>query len=112
MTPTNPPTFGPVERANAGALIAMALAEDLGEGGDVTARATIPESAVGAVRFVARNSGVVAGLPVVGLLAVSCGLGGQFTGRGSPMATWWGPARCWRRPRGRCGRCWRWSAPR
>src|SRR5690606_19418701 len=70
--------FGPAERANAEALIAMALAEDLGPAGDVTAAATIPDGAQGAARFVARAPGVLAGLPVVGLLADRLGLAGGW----------------------------------
>lgn len=42
-------------------LIELALAEDL-SGGDATAAATVPESATGHARFVARDAGVVAGL--------------------------------------------------
>ena len=63
--------FGDSERANALALIAMALNEDLGDAGlagDVTARATIPDDAVGAARFAARSPGVVCGLPILPLL--------------------------------------------
>jgi nicotinate-nucleotide pyrophosphorylase (carboxylating) len=61
--------FGTPERDNAAALIALALAEDLGLTGDLTAQATIPADALGAARFVARAAGVVAGLPVVERLA-------------------------------------------
>ncbi|HEV7281040.1 MAG TPA: carboxylating nicotinate-nucleotide diphosphorylase [Pirellulaceae bacterium] len=46
------------------ALIRFALAEDLGEWGDVTAQATIPKEAIGSARLVARQPGVLAGLPV------------------------------------------------
>jgi nicotinate-nucleotide pyrophosphorylase (carboxylating) len=69
MRPADDLGFGPPERDNALALIALALAEDLGLAGDLTAQATIPAEARGAARFVARASGVVAGLPVVALLA-------------------------------------------
>jgi nicotinate-nucleotide pyrophosphorylase (carboxylating) len=55
-------------------LIALALAEDLGEAGDITSRATIPGGARGAALLVARASGVLAGLPVVERLAVEFGL--------------------------------------
>jgi nicotinate-nucleotide pyrophosphorylase (carboxylating) len=61
--------FGPGERANASALIEMALDEDLGQVGDLTATATIPSQARGAARFVSRSGGIVAGLPVVAMLA-------------------------------------------
>ena len=66
---TNDERFGPAERANAAALIEMALAEDLGQVGDLTANVTIPSQARGAARFVTRAVGVVAGLPVVAMLA-------------------------------------------
>lgn len=67
-------TFGNAERLAAEALIDLALAEDLGDVGDLTAMATIPGGARGAARFVARSSGVLAGLPVVGLIAARFGL--------------------------------------
>ncbi len=73
MTPPKP-EFGSAERTNAETLIALALAEDLGAAGDLTAQATIPESARGSANFAARTSGVVAGLPVVALLADRFGL--------------------------------------
>jgi nicotinate-nucleotide pyrophosphorylase (carboxylating) len=76
------PSFGAAERACAETLIALALAEDLGPAGDLTSCATIPEGAQGAARFVARASGVLSGLPVVGLLAERVGL-----------RTGWQPAR-------------------
>jgi nicotinate-nucleotide pyrophosphorylase (carboxylating) len=43
------------------ALVAAALAEDLGERGDVTSRVTIPEGARARGRVVARSGGVLAG---------------------------------------------------
>jgi nicotinate-nucleotide pyrophosphorylase (carboxylating) len=45
--------------------VARALAEDVGDVGDVTARATIPGDAVGRAALVARADGVVAGLWLV-----------------------------------------------
>ncbi|HEX8199535.1 MAG TPA: carboxylating nicotinate-nucleotide diphosphorylase [Isosphaeraceae bacterium] len=69
MSPELSPGFGTAEHDNAAALIALALAEDLGTVGDLTAQATIPPDARGAARFVARAPGVIAGLPVVALLA-------------------------------------------
>jgi nicotinate-nucleotide pyrophosphorylase (carboxylating) len=45
-------------------VIAMALAEDLGGGSDVTTRATIPADKTGRADLVARASGVTAGLSV------------------------------------------------
>jgi nicotinate-nucleotide pyrophosphorylase (carboxylating) len=47
------------------ALVARALAEDLGEGIDVTSVATVPFDLEGVADFVARDAGVVAGLSVV-----------------------------------------------
>lgn len=43
-------------------LVSTALAEDLGDAGDVTTDATIPADAVGEAAIVARASGVIAGL--------------------------------------------------
>jgi nicotinate-nucleotide pyrophosphorylase (carboxylating) len=71
--------FGPAERACAAVLIDLALAEDLGERGDLTSAATIPEGAQGAARFAARSEGVVAGLPVVALLAERFALDAGWT---------------------------------
>ena len=68
------PEFDDDARRNALALIRMAIAEDLGEAGDLTANSTIPASAKGQARFVARDPGVLAGLPVVVLLAEEMGL--------------------------------------
>ncbi len=45
-------------------IVRAALAEDLGDAGDVTSRAVIPHGAAAAARLVAREAGVVAGLPV------------------------------------------------
>ncbi|MFL5898664.1 MAG: carboxylating nicotinate-nucleotide diphosphorylase [Solirubrobacterales bacterium] len=61
--------FGPRERANAATLIDLALAEDLGQAGDLTANVTIPSRARGSALFVTRSEGTIAGLPVVALLA-------------------------------------------
>ena len=60
-------TLDPLSAAEAGAadaLIRLALAEDLGDTGDRTSLATIPETTPGRAAFVARSAGVVAGLPV------------------------------------------------
>ena len=48
---------------NLDALIEMALAEDLRGGSDVTSEATISEAAESTAEFVARNEGVIAGIP-------------------------------------------------
>ena len=45
-------------------VIAAALAEDLGEAGDVTSLATVPADATASAAFVTRERGVVAGLEV------------------------------------------------
>jgi nicotinate-nucleotide pyrophosphorylase (carboxylating) len=57
--------FGERERRAVDLLIAQALAEDLGEVGDITSTATIPSHARGGARLVARSPGVLAGLPAV-----------------------------------------------
>src|SRR5262245_2843032 len=46
------------------AVVARALVEDLGRAGDVTSIATIPESASARAVVVARESGVISGLPL------------------------------------------------
>lgn len=61
--------FGETERETALVLIDLALKEDLGTAGDITAGATIPPQARGAADFVARAEGVLAGLPLIALLA-------------------------------------------
>ncbi len=63
------PEFGAAERANARALIALALAEDLDAAGDVTSLATIPPQARGEAGLIARASGVLCGLPILELMA-------------------------------------------
>ena len=57
------------EQQNLEFLVARALAEDLGQAGDITSEATIPADARGAARLVARSPGVLAGLPAVELLS-------------------------------------------
>ncbi len=119
-------TFGDLERRNASTLIELAIAEDgntafpeirhlvdsdqlvlqihnsIGPSGDATSRATIPASAQGAARFAARKPGILAGLPVVQMLAQRFGLGTQFQTRaadgdaiqpGQPLASIAGPMR-------------------
>jgi nicotinate-nucleotide pyrophosphorylase (carboxylating) len=96
------PEFGPAEAASATTLIGLALAEDLGQVGDITASATIPSGARGTARFVARTEGVIAGLPVAALLAEECELGtgwrplvrdGDRVSRGTEVARVAGPMR-------------------
>jgi nicotinate-nucleotide pyrophosphorylase (carboxylating) len=95
MCPSPQPPFGVAERANAETLIALAVAEDLGPSGDLTGQATIPAHARGAARFEARADGVLAGVPVVALLAERFGLAsgwqpvrndGDHLERGAPIA--------------------------
>jgi nicotinate-nucleotide pyrophosphorylase (carboxylating) len=50
-------------------LVDLALAEDLGSAGDRTSQAVIPADHRGQAAFVARSSGVLAGLPAVALVA-------------------------------------------
>ncbi len=45
-------------------LIRMALAEDLGDRGDITSRATLPDNQPVTARIIAKASGILAGLPV------------------------------------------------
>jgi nicotinate-nucleotide pyrophosphorylase (carboxylating) len=54
-----------LDRAHVVRLVQAALAEDLGEGGDLTSRLTVPADARLTVRYVTRQAGVVAGLPVL-----------------------------------------------
>jgi nicotinate-nucleotide pyrophosphorylase (carboxylating) len=61
--------FGGAEKRNAETLIDLALAEDLGEVGDLTTNALFAGQVWGTARFVARSEGVIAGLPVLALLA-------------------------------------------
>ena len=59
------PLFADSERLAAGGLIALAIAEDLGAQGDITASALIDEREQGSVQLVARGAGVLAGMPIV-----------------------------------------------
>ncbi|QDU80398.1 Nicotinate-nucleotide pyrophosphorylase [carboxylating] [Polystyrenella longa] len=56
--------FGPPERDAARALIELALTEDLSSVGDLTSQTIIPETEYAEVQIVARQPGVLAGLPV------------------------------------------------
>jgi nicotinate-nucleotide pyrophosphorylase (carboxylating) len=102
MRPSIAPGFGPREREAALRLMDLAMAEDFGPLGDLTGQATIPPEATASARFVARAEGVVAGLPVVGLLAERLGLGagwrpvvadGDVVAPGAVLATLAGTAR-------------------
>jgi nicotinate-nucleotide pyrophosphorylase (carboxylating) len=61
-------SFGEHERSAAAALIGMALNEDLRGACDLTSVALVPEVQDGVVQIVARQRGVVSGLPIVGLV--------------------------------------------
>ncbi|MGD2044753.1 MAG: carboxylating nicotinate-nucleotide diphosphorylase [Gemmatimonadota bacterium] len=83
-------------------LLSAALTEDLGEAGDVTSDATIPEDATALAHLVARSAGCVAGLGVAlrvfTLLDDSVEVGalvgdGDFVEAGTVLASVSGPAR-------------------
>jgi len=59
--------FTPQETDACRALIALALAEDLGERGDITSQAVIPADLEGAAVFRVKAAGVLAGLPAAEL---------------------------------------------
>jgi nicotinate-nucleotide pyrophosphorylase (carboxylating) len=73
------PVFGDDERANALALIELAVREDLDERGDITTSSILPANATGSAEFVMRSPGVIAGLPVVRLLAERFGLASGYS---------------------------------
>jgi len=90
------------EAEAADTLTRLALSEDLGETGDRTSIATIPEATTARAAFVARAVGVVAGLPIAERVcrAVSPALtfspavpDGTPTSRGMVLATVAGPLR-------------------
>jgi nicotinate-nucleotide pyrophosphorylase (carboxylating) len=94
--------FTEVERSRARELIAAALEEDLGETGDVTTRALIPGDQAGAVRIVARTSGVIAGLPAAAMVFAaidetvafaSCARDGDAVAAGALVAALYGKVR-------------------
>ena len=60
--------FDEPERAACQSLITLALREDLGRGGDLTSSAFIDNEETGVVQIVARQPGVLAGLPAVELV--------------------------------------------
>jgi nicotinate-nucleotide pyrophosphorylase (carboxylating) len=81
-------TFSAAETAACNALIQLALAEDLGTAGDLTAQATIPAATQARSAFVPRKSGVIAGLPAVQLVARAVDPGLRFkalVADGSPV---------------------------
>jgi nicotinate-nucleotide pyrophosphorylase (carboxylating) len=73
--------FGALQAKVARELIRMGLEEDLGPGGDVTTQALIPEGQSGSVQIVARESGVLAGLPVAQMVFVEVDQAVVFTSR-------------------------------
>lgn len=84
------------------AVVATALAEDLGEGGDATSAATVPADARATARLVARAAGVVAGLDAAhaAFAAVDAAVGftalvrdGDRVEAGAIVATVAGPTR-------------------
>lgn len=94
--------FTPDEADCCRRLVDQALAEDLGATGDRTSRALIPADQQGRAAFVARTSGIVAGLPAAAMVCstVSRGLNfeqkvedGSGIERGTVLATVAGPLR-------------------
>lgn len=63
--PANSPAWGSAERACCDRLLQLALAEDLGDLGDVTSAALLPETLEGQAAFIVRADGVLAGMPCV-----------------------------------------------
>lgn len=100
--PSGPTDFGPAETAAAERLVELAIAEDLGDRGDITSQALLPPELTGSVNLVARAGGVVSGIPV-GQLALrrtdatcrweSIVADGARMGRGTVLATLSGPVR-------------------
>jgi nicotinate-nucleotide pyrophosphorylase (carboxylating) len=70
--------WGPQQQSAAQLLIAAALHEDLGDAGDVTSTALIPEVDLGSVRIVARRPGRLCGVTI----------GRQVLGRVDSLAVW------------------------
>ncbi|MDT4904063.1 MAG: L-aspartate oxidase, partial [Pseudonocardiales bacterium] len=64
-----------LSREAVAAVVARALAEDLGEAGDVTTTSTVDASTLSAANVVARQDGVVAGLPVAAYVFETVGQG-------------------------------------
>jgi nicotinate-nucleotide pyrophosphorylase (carboxylating) len=84
------------------ALVALALHEDLEHGGDVTAAATIPQSATARARVVSRDPGVLAGMATAHAVAeavdprleiLAHAKDGDLVEAGSPVLDVSGPAR-------------------
>lgn len=60
--------FGQAEEHSAQALIRLGIAEDLGQSGDITSQAVIPQDLQGKATFVARAVGVLSGAPIIQLV--------------------------------------------
>ena len=71
--------FTTSETAACGRLIELALAEDLGTTGDRTSLSTIPADKQAVAAFVARTSGVLAGLPAAALVCSAVDANLTFT---------------------------------
>jgi nicotinate-nucleotide pyrophosphorylase (carboxylating) len=63
-TESKPGAFNQAESTACRRLIELALAEDLGSAGDLTSQAIIPANLLGGAAVVARQPGILAGLPV------------------------------------------------
>lgn len=99
-TPETPVRFGETERAAARRLIGIALEEDLAGSSDLTCDALIAPETRAEVHVVARQPGIVAGLPIGDLVyeQVSRGVGwvpevgdGSFVQANDPVARVSGP---------------------
>lgn len=70
--------FSPEEQLACQRLIELALAEDLGDRGDVTSQAVIPQDLRGRAVFLAKDVGVLAGLPAAELVMKTVDSGIRF----------------------------------
>lgn len=93
-----PALFDALARTDAELAVTRALAEDLGDAGDVTSAASIPSSLDGRATVVSRADGVLAGLRVAEMVAARGGLrisahadDGARLARGTRVATIEGP---------------------
>ena len=93
-----PDLFDALVRVDAEAAVSRALAEDLGEVGDVTSAASIPAELHGRATVVSRADGVLAGVRVAEIVADRAGLrltvhcdDGARLSRGTRVATIEGP---------------------
>ena len=106
------PAIRSAERANAMALIDLALVEDLGEVGDLTSTVTIPSQARGAARFAARSEGTHRRACRSSRCwrgsSSSAAAGTALVDDGDRVAPRHGHRRA---SRARCARSWRWSGP-